>query len=284
MIGDSVLAGTSSRYSNDMCEAVVPLGWQVELDAEVGRFIDFGDRVLDKRLSAGWDAALIFLGSNYGDNQALYASMLEEQVDRLGPRPVVLVTVTEFKPDRAEVNAAIKMIAFNHPNVSVVDWATISATTPGVLSGDHLHPTPSGRQVLAMNVAAALGEAASQPGACLKANFRDDSAGSVTTGTNRPVSPPTTARRRTATTTKPTTKPTTKATPTTTKSTTQPSTGPTTQPTTPTSPKPSTEPTTKPSPEPTTPKTTDAPAPVTTPKPSPPTTADSPAPATTRGP
>src|SRR4051794_16230369 len=91
MIGDSVLAGTSSRYSNDMCETMVPLGWQVEVDAEVGRFVDFADRVLDKRASAGWDAAVIFLGSNYGEDQGLYASLLESAVDRLSPMPVVLV-------------------------------------------------------------------------------------------------------------------------------------------------------------------------------------------------
>lgn len=272
MIGDSVLAGTSARYSNDMCEALVPLGWQVELDAEVGRFIDFGDRVLDKRLSAGWDAALIFLGSNYGDNQPIYANMLEEQVDRLGSRPVVLVTVTEFKPDRAEVNAAIKMIAFNHPNVSIVDWAAISEANPSVLSGDGLHPTPSGRQVLATSVASVLGDAPAQPGTCLKTNFRDDSAGSVVTGTTKPVSPPTTRRRVTTTTTKTTTKPTT---------------GPTTKPTTPTA---TTTPKTSPGttadvPKTTadTPKTTDAPktTPAATPAPTPKPTSP---PVTTAGP
>jgi hypothetical protein len=29
MIGDSILASTSSRYGNEMCDALVPLGWQL---------------------------------------------------------------------------------------------------------------------------------------------------------------------------------------------------------------------------------------------------------------
>ena len=148
MIGDSVLASTSRRYSNDMCNALVPLGWQVEVDAEVGRFIDFGDKVLDKRLAAGWDVGVIFLGNNYGSNIGVYAPMLSAQVDRLSPNPVVLVTVTEFKPNRADVNAAIRDIAAHHSNVTVLDWATISVAAHGLLGGDGLHLTPSGRNSL----------------------------------------------------------------------------------------------------------------------------------------
>jgi hypothetical protein len=225
MIGDSVMAGTSRRYSNDMCNTMVPLGWKVEVDAEVGRFVDFADQVLDKRLDAGWDAAVIFLGSNYGDNQQVFASMLEADVDRLSPRPVVLVTVTEFKPNRADVNAAIRLIAFNHPNVSVVDWAAVTATSPDLLSGDGLHPTPRGRQILAYDVAGAFGDAPAAPGQCLASAYDDDSAGSVDTGTTAPVRPPTTTRRSTnpsKTTTKPTTKPTSTASPTTAHGTTTP--------------------------------------------------------------
>ncbi len=50
MIGDSIMASTSSRYGGEMCKELVPRGWDVEMDAESGRFVDFGDRVLDSRL------------------------------------------------------------------------------------------------------------------------------------------------------------------------------------------------------------------------------------------
>ena len=71
MIGDSIMASTSSRYGNEMCDALVPLGWQVAIEAEASRFAEFGVRVLDQRLNAeaGWDAAVVFLGTNYEGNK-----------------------------------------------------------------------------------------------------------------------------------------------------------------------------------------------------------------------
>lgn len=180
IIGDSIFAATSARYTNDMCDALVPLGWQVELDAESGRPIEFGNTVLDARLAAGFDAGVVLLGSNYNGNQEQYRSQLERIVERLTPRPVVLLTVTEFEPSRAEVNAVIREMADLHDNVVIVDWATTSVEDPTVLANDGLHLTNPGRAVLAANVALALGPAPKQPGKCLTTNFEDDSLGAVT--------------------------------------------------------------------------------------------------------
>ena len=203
MIGDSVMASTSRRYSNDMCKALVPLGWKVEVDAEVGRFIDFGTTVLDRRLSAGWDAAVVFLGSNYGGNIGPYASGLTSMVERLAPMPVVLVTVSEFAANRRDVNAVIRDTAEKHANVAVLDWAATTSGSSGLLGGDDLHLTPAGRAALAYNVAGVMGAAPEQPGECLATSFRNDSAGSVETGTTAPRRSvtPTTQPRRTVTTT-----------------------------------------------------------------------------------
>ncbi len=185
LIGDSVMASTSRRYSNDMCNALVPLGWQVEVDAETGRFIDFGNKVLDKRLSAGWDVSVVLLGNNYNEDQDKYRQGLERMVYRLSPNPVVLLTVTEFTPSRRQVNDVVREMAAKYPNVTIVDWAATTADTPGLTGGDHLHLTTAGRQALAANVALALGTAPQQPGDCLSTNFKDDSSGPVT-GTNPP--------------------------------------------------------------------------------------------------
>ncbi|MFZ4718191.1 MAG: SGNH/GDSL hydrolase family protein [Ilumatobacteraceae bacterium] len=185
LIGDSVLASTSRRYSNDMCEALVPLGWQVEVDAETGRFADFGLKVLDRRLDAGWDAAVILLGNNYREDPGQYQGQMEEMIQRLGPIPIVLLTVSEFKPSRTEVNDAIRQLEADHDNVMIVDWAATTAADDTLTGGDGLHLTTAGRLALAANVALALGEAPVQPGDCLKTDFRDDSSGPVT-GTSVP--------------------------------------------------------------------------------------------------
>ena len=194
LIGDSVLAGTSQRYGGEMCAALVPLGWQTEVDAETGRFIDFGDDVLDSRLSAGWDVSVILLGNNYGENQGVYRDYLDAMVARLSPDPIVLLTVSEFKPSRAQVNAVIFEMAVKYPNVVVLDWAAVTSANSSFTGPDGLHLTDAGRADLANQVALVLGQAPRQPGKCLASSFKDDSSGTIDAST-------TTVKRTTRTTT-----------------------------------------------------------------------------------
>lgn len=179
VIGDSIMASTTVRYGGAMCEALVPLGWAVAVDAEPGRFVDFGNEVLDDRLDEAadgedWDAAVVHLGSNYRGDQASYAEQLDEILSRLAPRPTLLFTVTEFRPDWAEVNEVVHEAAERYENVTIVDWETISGV-PGVLTSDGLHPTPTGVQVLVDSTAAAIGSVPLSEGECLGTSFRDDS-------------------------------------------------------------------------------------------------------------
>ena len=180
LIGDSVMASTATRYTNDMCKALVPLGWQAEVEAETGRFVDFGTRVLNRRWSAGWDVVVILLGNNYMEYQSGYRKELEAIIERVVPNQVVLLTVTEFKKSRRRVNEVIREMAKVHQNVSVVDWATVTADDPSLTGGDRLHLTLPGRKALAGAVANALGAAPNGPGDCMKSVFTDDSAISVT--------------------------------------------------------------------------------------------------------
>ena len=217
MIGDSILASTSSRYGNHMCEAVVPLGWQVAIEAEPSRFVDFGNRVLDRMLrddadpNEEWNAAVVFLGSNYSGDEVRYEAELVEILDRLAPRPVVLFTVTEYRPNYVEVNEVVNRLGAERDNVTVLDWKTTSQA-PGVLSSDRLHPTDAGRRVLAESVAAALGPVDGE-GECVRSTFRNDSAigGNSTTVLGLPStnSPSTGSATATTTTVLPSTSATT---------------------------------------------------------------------------
>lgn len=215
MIGDSLTASISQRYGGQACDSLAPLGWQVEVDAETGRFIDFGGRVLDKRLGAGWDAAIVFLGNNYGYDRSVYQAGLHSMLLRLYPRPTIVITTTLFRPQQAEVNAAIVEEANLFDNVTVIDWATVSEDQ-ALTGGDGLHLTESGRIRMGWLLAAAMGEAPVQPGGCLTTNYRDDAAGSpdgpagnsTATKPNKPNKPTTTTAKPTATTTGSTTAPT----------------------------------------------------------------------------
>ena len=102
-IGDSILAATSRRYGREMCEALNPLGWSVEVEAESGRFVDFGNRVLRRRLDPDngldWDAAVVLLGNNYRGDQDSYEEDLYGILTELAPRPTLLLTVTEYRAE-----------------------------------------------------------------------------------------------------------------------------------------------------------------------------------------
>jgi len=244
MIGDSITASAAHRYGDELCKALVPLGWQVEVDAQPSMFIEFGNAVLDKRLSAKWDAAYVFLGTNYGGHQDAYRKQLEKIVKRLAPTPVVLLTVTEFAENRREVNDAILLVSAEFPNVHVLDWGAIAAAgADTILRGDGHHLTDSGRATLASTVAGVMGQAPVQPGDCLPTSFTNDAGGNV----NGSDTPPPKQVGGTPTTVKPKTSTTTGGTATTTAKTTVTVSVP---------PQTTTPPTTPPTQPPTTPQTT----------------------------
>ena len=175
MIGDSIFASTSSRYGNEMCNTLTQLGWQVAVEAQAGEFIDFGSRVLGRRLEEGWDTAVVFLGTNFDGNIVRYEEKLREMFDVLSQNPFVVLTTAEFRPKQLEVNEVIKRLAEEYGNVTVLDWAAV-ASNNGLIGRDGVHLTADGRAVLATAVARSLEFSRDRTnGQCLKPVFRDDS-------------------------------------------------------------------------------------------------------------
>ena len=174
MIGDSIFAAVSRRYTNLACQELTPLGWQVSVEAEVGRAVEFGPRVLSAKMDETWHAAVVFLGTNYWRDQDQYETDLVKILDRLEPRPTVLLSVSEWRSDQREVNEVIAEQVLARDNVWFVDWKSISET-PGVLSSDGIHPSDEGNDVLVTSLAEVLGRApGGEKGSCLPSEFSDD--------------------------------------------------------------------------------------------------------------
>lgn len=174
MIGDSIMAALSRRYSNLACKQLTPLGWQMSIEAEIGRAVEFGPRVLAAKMDETWHAAVVFLGTNYWRDQEKYQADLVRILDRLAPRPTVLISVSEWRNEQREVNEVIADQVLNRDNVWFIDWRTISRT-PGVLSSDDIHPSKEGNQLLVNLLAETLGQAPGDTqGACLPSEFSDD--------------------------------------------------------------------------------------------------------------
>jgi lysophospholipase L1-like esterase len=182
IIGDSILASTAPRFSGSMCERLNEAGWDVEINAEPGRFIAFAEDVLDARLAPenglDWDLAVMFFGSNFNGSPSNFRSTLESLLERLSPRPVLLLTVTEFQQNRIEVNAIIREVADEASNVQVLDWARISAMEPGLLNSDGLHLSAAGKNRITTETVLALGTSptlvSNGEGDCLPTLFTED--------------------------------------------------------------------------------------------------------------
>jgi hypothetical protein len=186
MIGDSIFAGTENRYGGEMCKGLNSLGWTVEVAAEAGRFVEFGVKVAERLMPEppepnaeqpddDWDAVAVFLGSNYNGNQENYDAAMRKILDRAASRPVLLYTVSEYRPSYSEVADVIHQLVEDYENITLIDWAR-AAKTPGVLSADGLHPTNEGERVLVDLTGAALGRAPDGEVTCIRSQFRDDSA------------------------------------------------------------------------------------------------------------
>ncbi len=182
MIGDSIFASTAPRFGGSMCERLNEAGWDVEINAEPGRFIAFARDVLKVRFAPeqglDWDVAVMFFGSNYNESPTSFRSTLESLLDQLSPRPVLLLTVTEFRQSRKEVNDIIRDVGAQNANVQILDWARITAAEPGLLNADGLHLSTAGKSRITTEIALALGPAPTLvtdgEGDCLPTLFVED--------------------------------------------------------------------------------------------------------------
>ncbi len=182
MIGDTVMAATAPRNDGIMCEVLNEFGWDVEIDAEPGRFVEFGQRVLDERLepveAEPWDVGAVLLGNHFDGDLDGYRRELDAVLDRLSPRPTIVYTLSEIGPDAVAINEVIRALPRTRPNVVIINWDEATGLEPDLLLEDGgPQPTSEGAGRLVLFTAAALGRFPPEGGGeCLPSEFTDDSA------------------------------------------------------------------------------------------------------------
>ena len=85
----------------------------VAVEAQAGEFIDFAQRVVGRRLEDGWDAVVLFLGTNFDGNAKYFEDSLRETITAFGPTPFVVLTTAEFRSSQRVVNEIIRRIALD---------------------------------------------------------------------------------------------------------------------------------------------------------------------------
>ncbi|MCU0271191.1 MAG: hypothetical protein MUF83_21480 [Acidimicrobiales bacterium] len=228
-IGDSVLLGAEPYLRTTLG------GWDLRLDARVGRRVPEGLAVLQANRASVGQVVVFVLGHNYGGGGAFYGYLDALMAEVRGAHRVVLVTVAEWSPAQAEVNRAIRVAPLRYPNVVVADWAATAAANPRFLAGDRVHLTAAGNTALANLVAvvtcAAPERAGVVPPPPVILPLPDDSGGGpspspVPSASSTTTSTATTSTTQPTTTTSTTTSSTTTTAPTTSTSSTTTSTSP----------------------------------------------------------
>lgn len=148
VLGDSVMQGATPLLDDELPD------WSLTVDTKVGRFLDEGVKVLEKRHADLGDIAVILMGNNYNGDEAAFRSDLDAAMTALtGVRHVIFLTVTMYDDDRAEVNDALADLAAKHPTVTLVDWgAWCDDNVKTFLVRDRLHLKPEGATALAQLV------------------------------------------------------------------------------------------------------------------------------------
>ena len=181
LIGDSAMLTLTPRADGIGCEVLTGLGWQVEIEAELGRYIGFASEVVDELVidvADDWEVIGLMFGHHLDTTPDEFGSALDEVLDMIGDVPVLLYTRSEVDDASAELNDIIRQRAFDRPTVLLVDWgrSVVEERELELVGADGL-PTRAGMERIAVLTAAALGESPTGGGGlCFEPAFTDDSA------------------------------------------------------------------------------------------------------------
>ncbi len=181
LIGDSAMLTLTPRADGIACEVLTGLGWQVGIEAELGRYIGFAADVVDELVvdvADDWQVIGLMFGHHLDTTPDEFGAALDEVLDTIGNVPVLLYTRSEVDDDAAELNDVIRRRADDRPTVILVDWGQSVADEQELeLVGDDGLPTSDGMERITLLTAAALGESPSGGGGlCFQPVFTDDSA------------------------------------------------------------------------------------------------------------
>ncbi|NLT04786.1 MAG: hypothetical protein GXY03_00605 [Solirubrobacterales bacterium] len=142
VVGDSLGVGTEGSLRAALG------GVPVDADSLNGRPSAAGLPVLARMLGPEHDTVVFDLGTNDGNSAvATTAASLAGARELAGDRCLVVATLNRPPLNGVPIdgqNAMIRRFAATTPNVVLVDWNDVAATTPGLLQPDGVHATAGG--------------------------------------------------------------------------------------------------------------------------------------------
>lgn len=181
LIGDTAMLSLTPRAGGLACDVLSGLGWQVDIEAELGRYIGFASEVVDELVidvADDWHVIGLMFGHHLDTTVDEFGETLDDLLRRLGDVPVLLYTRSEVDDASAELNGVIRASAVDRPNVVLVDWGfSVAAEQELDLVDADGFPTAAGMERITVLTAGALGPSPTGAGGlCFEPVFTDDSA------------------------------------------------------------------------------------------------------------
>jgi hypothetical protein len=148
--GESVMIQGAQAMAHDL--------GPVRVDAAVGRHINDGIKLLEKRAAAGKLADTVIV--QLGNNGPFRAGQFDAAMDAL--RDVELVVWVNVRVPRdyeAHNNRIIESGIKKYPNARLVDWYDATADRPELFWKDGYHPRPAGAKLYADLIAETVNDA-----------------------------------------------------------------------------------------------------------------------------
>lgn len=137
-VGDSVMLGAAPALRNDFAG--------IYIDAKVSRYVGAGLDIFKGINNEGrlGDVVIVGLGTN-GPITGYYEEETKALVEYLGDRKIYWIN--NYAPGISwidENNAYLEKLAKDHPNIVIIDWASLAAKHRDWLGDDGIHPNDLG--------------------------------------------------------------------------------------------------------------------------------------------
>jgi lysophospholipase L1-like esterase len=140
LVGDSLNVGIEPYLAD-----ALP-GWRVDAHDEVGRATREGVDELRARGSSLAPVVVVSLGTNdAAGSEDQFRALVDDAIRVVGPRRcLVWATIVRDGEERTGFDNVLREASEAHPNVHLVEWASLVSDDRSLLVGDGVHGTPDG--------------------------------------------------------------------------------------------------------------------------------------------
>jgi lysophospholipase L1-like esterase len=140
LVGDSLNVGIEPYLADELD------GWRIDLHDEVGRATSAGVDELHALRRSLAPVVVVSLGTNDAEgSEEDFRALVDEALALAGPdRCVVWATVVRDGEERTAFDRVLRDAGDAHPNLRLVEWASLVEDDPSLLASDRVHGTPDG--------------------------------------------------------------------------------------------------------------------------------------------